>query len=177
MKIREKGLNFSKLPFYLSSAIRSAKVTCNFNILLVATRILLLPERCHVMIYWAAFSALYLQIPWCVTCRGEGLAELLQGELWVPGLPWHSQEVACSVGSMAVQWLEKSPACFSQPWSLATKHQTQNLGKYLLSEVASCLRSTHIVCVHQGSGIFEYDKVLSFQYYIMMVMLYQIDVY
>lgn len=82
---------------------RPAKVTCNFNISLVTTRILLLTERCHVRIYWAAFSALYLRVPRCVTCRGEGLAELLQGEQWVSG---HSREVGCSPAPAAwAAWL------------------------------------------------------------------------
>lgn len=161
-KSERKVLIFLKLPFHPSSATRSAKVTCNFNILVVATHILLLPERCHVTIYWAAFSALYLWILRGVTCRGEGLAELLQGEGWVPGHTQHSQEVGCNMGSMAVHWLEKSSPCFSLPWSLTTKYQTQNLATYLLSEVASRLQSTHSLCVHQGSRIFESDKVLSF---------------
>lgn len=146
-KSERKVLIFLKLPFHPFSAIRSAKVTSNFNILLVATDILCCwHERCHVMIYWAAFSAFYLRILQCVTCRGEGLAELLQAEWWVP-MPGHSQEVFSSPAWAA--WaarLEKSPVCFSLPWSFTTKSQTQNLGKYLLSEAASQLQSKHCLC-------------------------------
>lgn len=107
MKIRERAPNFSEASF---SFLFCSKV-CSFNILLVTTRILLLLEGCHVRLYWAVFSALYLQLPQCVTCRGEGSAELLRGERWVPvpGHTQHSQEVGCSHAQAAwAAWLSST---------------------------------------------------------------------